>query len=66
MATLGCIALLAIGVSLFEWERDRAAARKRAATEIQEIQKAIRQYWMQYGVFPSNALGGPINTTQKP
>jgi hypothetical protein len=64
MATLGCIALLAIGVSLFDRERDRAAARKRAATEIQDIQKAIRQYEMQYGVFPTNALGIPINTTQ--
>ena len=66
VVALGCVALAAIGVTLLIRERDRAVARKRAATEIQDVQKAIRQYEMQYGVFPSNALGGWTNSMHKP
>lgn len=64
MVALGCVATLVIGVSLFIQERDRAAVSKRAAIEMQDIRKAIRQYQMLYG--RSNVVEVLINIPQKP
>jgi len=67
MVALGCVALLAIGVSLFIRERDRAAARKRAAAiEIQQVQDAMRQYDITNRLLMSNVLAGWTNSMYKP
>ena len=67
MVAVGCVALLAIGVLVSIRERDRAAARKRAAAiEIQQVQDAMRQYDITNRLLMSNVLAGWTNSMHKP